>query len=540
MQFRNKFKALSLNRLYNITFLLIIILFIGFAILGGLIFSTQQKLIESHENRYRSYLLANELRQSSDDLTKFARTYVVTGDPKYEQFYFDILDIRNGIKERPESYERIYWDLVVADGMKPHPDTVAVPLVELMKNAGFTDAEFEMLSEAQKNSDGLVATEIIAMDAIKGILDQSGAELINSNETLNDLAERIMFDKDYHATKGRIMRPIDHFFELLDIRTKEAVDLYAEKQNNLLILIAAFLVSMIILLIGVFASTTRQLKQNEKHLEQLVLERTSELQASLNNLKFAQTQLVESEKMASLGELVAGVAHEINTPIGIGVTLASHLQKAIDRLETSHQAFGLTRNDFEKFIEDVANTAKILLTNMTRAGDLIKSFKQIAVDQSVQEMRVFKLNEYISEILLSLSSKFKHTKFSIIVNCSETLAINSYPSVIYQIITNLLMNSLIHGFSGMTEGCMTIDICRIEDRIRVIYNDTGNGMPPEIVDKIFDPFFTTNRGRGGSGLGLHIVYSLTTQVLSGTIECQSIMEEGTTFTIEFPCDQIFD
>jgi len=540
MQLRNNFKALSLNSLYNITFLLIIILFIGFALLGGLIFSTQQKLIESHETRYRSYLLANELRQSSDDLTKFARTYVVTGDPKYEQFYFDILDIRNGIKERPENYERIYWDLVVADGMKPHPDTAAVPLVELMKNAGFTDAEFEMLSEAQHNSDGLVNTEIIAMDAIKGILDQSGAELINSNETLNDLAERIMFDKDYHATKGRIMRPIDHFFEMLDVRTKEAVDLYAEKQNNLLILIAVFLVSMIVLLIGIFTGTTRQLKQNEKHLEQLVLERTSELQASLNNLKFAQTQLVESEKMASLGELVAGVAHEINTPIGIGVTLASHLQKAIDRLETSHQSVGLTRSDFENFIDDVANMAKILLTNMTRAGDLIKSFKQIAIDQSIQEMRVFKLNEYISEILLSLNSKFKHTKYSIIVTCPETLAVNSYPSVIYQIITNLLMNSLIHGFSGMTEGCVTIDICRIEDRIRIIYKDTGQGMSPEIVDKIFDPFFTTNRGRGGSGLGLHIVYTLTTQVLSGTIECQSLLGEGTTFTIEFPCDQIFD
>lgn len=186
--------------------------------------SSQTDVSRTYENQYRSYLLADELRQSSDDLTRLARTYVITGDAKYEVQYFDILDIRNGKKPRPADYHRIYWDFIAADLPKPRKDTVTVPLDELMKNAGFTDAEFKFLSQAQANSDGLVGLEVKAMNAVKGLFDNGSGQYTVNKDPDFKLARELMHSNDYHKFKANIMTPVDKFFVALENRTSTEIN----------------------------------------------------------------------------------------------------------------------------------------------------------------------------------------------------------------------------------------------------------------------------------------------------------------------------
>lgn len=199
-----------------------------------------QDVRKSHAARYDSYLLADELRQSSDDLTRLARTYVVTGDAKYEQQYWDVLAIRNGEKPRPQDYNRIYWDFMAVDGVKPRPDGTAVPLQKLMEQAGFTSDEFAKLKQAQANSDGLVKLETIAMNAVKGRFDDGKGNFTVQKDPDFELARKLMHSPEYHKYKADIMRPIDEFFVLLDRRTQGAVDLAqgAEERDRLLLLVS--------------------------------------------------------------------------------------------------------------------------------------------------------------------------------------------------------------------------------------------------------------------------------------------------------------
>jgi PAS domain S-box-containing protein len=277
-----------------------------------------------------------------------------------------------------------------------------------------------------------------------------------------------------------------------------------------------------------------QLTEYKDHLEELVLERTKELQESLNNLKKTQTKLVESEKMAALGSIVAGVAHEINTPVGIGVTAASYLQEETENFNRKFLSGNLTKHSFEKFLEMNIDSTRIILRNLSKAADLIQSFKLVAVDQSSMEMRDFEIREYTNEIVLSLNPQFRNTEFSLTVNCPQPVNIRSYPGSYSQVITNLIMNSFHHGFENRQKGVITIDIATKGEMVEVLYRDTGKGIPEEIRDKIFEPFFTTKRGQGGSGLGLHIVYNLVTQSLNGTIEYRQTDGEGAGFLITFP------
>ena len=186
--------------------------------------SASDEVARSADLRYRSYLLADELRQSSDDLTRLARTYAVTGDAKYEKQYFDILDIRNGKKPRPEHYERIYWDFVAAGIDKPQPDGATAPLQALMKEAGFSEQEFAKLKEAQNNSDALVKNETIAMNAVKGLFDDGTGQFTKKGDPDLELARKLTHDENYHKYKAQIMKPVDEFLELLDKRTSAAVE----------------------------------------------------------------------------------------------------------------------------------------------------------------------------------------------------------------------------------------------------------------------------------------------------------------------------
>lgn len=285
----------------------------------------------------------------------------------------------------------------------------------------------------------------------------------------------------------------------------------------------------------------QELVRLNKELNERVNQRTAELleanralKESLDKLQRTQNQLVQSEKMASLGSLVAGVSHEINTPIGIGVTGASLLDERTREIEDMFSTGILKRSDLEKYIQTAGETSASILSNLRRASELIQGFKQVAVDQSTEEKRMFKLREYIDEVLLSLRPRYKRTNHTISVQCSDDLELNSFPGAFMQIITNLVMNSLIHGFEKTDHGHITIDVEPVDTLIVFRYADNGKGIEQDIVKKIFDPFFTTKRGQGGTGLGLHIVYNLVTQTLNGEIECESTPGEKTEFTIRIP------
>ena len=213
----------TLRRLFTVSLVIGSIFALLFVIALYQVWQTQEEFEQVSEQRYKSYLLADELRQSSDDLTRLARTYVVSGDAKYEQQYMDILDIRNGKKPRPQNYERIYWDFVAAGDSKPRPDGETMALNDLMKKVGFSDQEFAKLNEAQKNSDALVKTEVIAMNAVKGLFDDGTGKFVSKGAPDMEMARKLMHSEEYHRYKAAIMKPVDEFFILLEQRTSGAV-----------------------------------------------------------------------------------------------------------------------------------------------------------------------------------------------------------------------------------------------------------------------------------------------------------------------------
>ena len=278
-----------------------------------------------------------------------------------------------------------------------------------------------------------------------------------------------------------------------------------------------------------------------RDLEERVEQRTRELaganqdlQEALEGLRRTQSQLVQSEKMAALGGLVAGVAHEINTPVGIGVTAVSHLGQKTREIRALYDKDEVRRADLEDYLAVAQETADMTLGNLERASELIRSFKKVAVDQTTEERRPFKVREYIDAILLSLRPRLKKTRHRVEVRCDPDLAVESYPGAFSQILSNFVLNSLTHAFNEGQEGRMVIEASASGGLLTLTYSDDGRGMEPEVLRRVFEPFFTTARSKGGSGLGLSIVYNLVTQTLGGAISCESAPGRGATFTVTVP------
>ncbi|MDA3812074.1 MAG: hybrid sensor histidine kinase/response regulator [Spirochaetaceae bacterium] len=282
---------------------------------------------------------------------------------------------------------------------------------------------------------------------------------------------------------------------------------------------------------------TRELFNLNKDLEKRVAERTSELESSIKVIKEAQAKLVQSEKMAALGGLVAGVAHEINTPVGVGITAASHMETATKDFEKLFEAEQMKKSDLQSFLSTTKEASRILLTNLTRAAQLIQGFKQVSVDQTAGGKRVINIKEYIDKILMSLHPKIKLTKHVIKIICQDKLMVNTFPGALSQILTNLIMNSLSHAYEEDYVGTITITIEKKNNFLEIEYKDDGKGIGKEFISHVFDPFFTTKRASGGTGLGLNIVYNLVTQKLNGQISCSSTVGEGTAFNFTIEIDK---
>ena len=270
-------------------------------------------------------------------------------------------------------------------------------------------------------------------------------------------------------------------------------------------------------------------------LNQELARRTTEAEEALARLRETQETLVQAEKLASLGALVGGVAHEINTPVGIALSCASHLADATTRLSALYRADDVAIDDFESYLATAADTAELILANCERAAELIRSFKQVAVDRTSSERRAFDLAVTITETLASLGPRLRQAGHQVSVACPPGLTMESYPGALSQVLTNLVMNSIIHAYDDGVAGHLTIAVERQAPRsIRIVYRDDGRGIAEEHRSRVFDPFFTTRRGSGGSGLGLHIVYNLVTGPLEGTVTVAARPGLGAEFVLTLP------
>lgn len=286
-----------------------------------------------------------------------------------------------------------------------------------------------------------------------------------------------------------------------------------------------------------FNQTLRKLKSVvRRHQQAEASARASARQAelALDDLQAAQKHLLQAQKMAALGSLVAGVAHEINTPVGITVTSASVLAHATDALQQAVAAGQVRKTDVLAYLATAQEASRLILSNSERAALLIQSFKQVAVDQTAEIRRAYALKAYIDEVIASLAPSLKRANARVLVQCPIGIVLDGYPGSLAQVLTNLVMNALTHAFEPGSPGSITIDANLVEERVELVFADDGRGIAAEHLDKIFDPFFTTRRGQGGTGLGLNVVHNIVSAQFGGTIEVSSQLGQGTRFTLRFP------
>lgn len=272
--------------------------------------------------------------------------------------------------------------------------------------------------------------------------------------------------------------------------------------------------------------------------QQDLVQRNKALAEALSNLRTTQEELVRTERLASLGGLVAGVAHEINTPLGVCVTAVSHLESELDLLVEDFEAGRLSPESVSFFIEAAKEAMNIVNTNMQRAAKLVASFKQISVDQTSEASRTVALHGYFQEVLVSLGPSLKNKPVEVKLDCPATLSLKTLPGALAQVVTNLIMNSVQHGFDGrpaeLGKGQVMISAEPRGDVVLIRYTDDGVGMDAASLEKLFDPFYTTKRGRGGSGLGAHIVFNLVTGPMGGRIKAISESGQGLRYEISLP------
>ncbi|MFZ6691957.1 PAS domain-containing sensor histidine kinase [Undibacterium sp. SXout20W] len=289
-------------------------------------------------------------------------------------------------------------------------------------------------------------------------------------------------------------------------------------------------------------AAAREILNLNANLELRVAERTTELQkknfelnCALETLNIAKDQLVQSEKLAALGALVAGVAHELNTPIGNSLTVASTQEEMIKKIASQIDT-GIKRSDLKNFLAEIGLATDILMRNLTRAGDLVTSFKHVAVDRTSSKRRKFSLSELTAEILLTMNPTLSQEKCRIDTDIDPTIILDSFPGPLGQVLINLINNAILHGFESFAVGTIRIYGHYSETgEIQISIHDNGKGIPADNLRRVFEPFFTTRLGQGGSGMGLHIVHNLVTGLLGGQIMVTSNQENaGTQFQITLP------
>ncbi|MEI8395787.1 MAG: HAMP domain-containing sensor histidine kinase [Rhodospirillaceae bacterium] len=364
-----------------------------------------------------------------------------------------------------------------------------------------------------------------------------------------------MLEIDFASTVS-FLRPFNTMFDGLSQRfdaiTAAAVadararaDQAGERANRtvLSLILVTLLAALAIAVVAWLAGRHQQkLRVTAEMLDALVTERTRELAArtadlevSLTRLREAQATLVMHEKMASLGGLVAGVAHEINTPIGVALTSVTMLTGRVEEIRDVWAAGKLRKSDFDVFLGVMIEGGALLQSNIERAAALVQTFKQVAADRTSETRRSFALRPYLTDVVTSLSPVYRKVGHKVSIDCPDGIEIDGYPGAFAQILSNFIMNSVVHGFHEEQTGQLSISVTERDDAsVELIYADDGLGIPADHAARVFDPFFTTRRGNGSTGLGLHIVYNLVTTRFGGSIRMESEAGAGTRFILHFP------
>ena len=279
---------------------------------------------------------------------------------------------------------------------------------------------------------------------------------------------------------------------------------------------------------------TEALRASERLLEGRVNERTAELSATVDRLKQTQAELVQAEKLASLGSLVAGVAHELNTPIGTALTTASTLEDDSLAFQRTLAGGGLKRSALEAFLQRSVDMGALLVRSCHRAAELITSFKRVAVDQTSEQQREFDLLDLVQDNLAALRPSFKNAKWTFAIDVPAGIICDGYPGPLGQVLTNLIQNAAVHAFTADARGGLTISAAQTGNMVDLIVSDNGKGMSAGTLSHVFEPFFTTRLGQGGSGLGLAICHNIVGGLLGGVLTATSELGVGTRFTVHFP------
>jgi signal transduction histidine kinase len=270
-------------------------------------------------------------------------------------------------------------------------------------------------------------------------------------------------------------------------------------------------------------------------LLELLRRRWFDLATKIDELEVTRGELIQSEKMASLGRMVAGFAHEINTPVGVAVGAVSHSEGTVSRLDKLLSQEEVTEEALRCELDDLRQSGALAMANLRRAAHLVQSFKRTSVDQGSEQVRPFDLRELIDDVLFALNGQLKKMPIQVEVDCAADLQLLGKPGLVQQLLTNLLLNSMLHGFdSGKQAGKIRVQATCANGTLHIVFSDDGCGIAPDVLSHIFEPFYTTRRGEGGSGLGLYICYNIVAPELGGSIQCSSTLRQGCRFDIRFP------
>jgi len=488
--------------------------------------------------------MADKLRQSSDDLTHFARTYVITNNQTYKQQYYETLDIRNGKIPRPLMYESIYWDLNKDIRDKRHPNDKSVALKTLFNNLPYTKDELALLTLSEKNSNDLVNLEVEAFNAMIGKYKDDKNQYTITKKPDQNYAIKLLHSKEYYQAKHKIMNPIDNFMIMLNSRTKEQTDAINDKIKitYILFIISIFILTMSNIFIYRFLS-----KQEAKKLEkEVTLSKTlqtlsTELEESNSKLKSANQdleqrveeevtknrekdqQLFETAKMAALGEMIGNIAHQWRQPLST-ISMESHNILVDIELEM------LDENTLKETSLNIIKQTQYLSQTIDTFRDFVKEKKEVK-EVILQES----IDRTLHIISATLQNNFIELQNNI--NYDDPIKITLIESELSQVIINIFNNAKdILLEKNIKDKWIKISLEKTNIQVIIAIEDNGGGIAKDIMPKIFEPYFTTKHKSQGTGLGLHISYKLVVDSLKGKLYAKNT-ENGTKLFIELPLIQ---
>jgi len=527
-------------------------LFLLFTLLFGFYVYTEKQIDRAHELRLQSFRLADELRQSSDDLTRMVREYVVTGNPLYKQHYLEILDIRDGRKARPLNYHNVYWDLVLSDNVRPRPNGKEAPLIELMRQADFTKEEFFKLAQAKINSDQLTKTEFRAMALIESTHPTSDKNYRKALE--------LVFGASYSRAKADIMVPIGEFYELMDTRTLEKVVTAENTATLMRIIVIVFGLLLIFILLyasraldnilgcsvdrlygyiarfgkGDFSEVIKVhhegknsildwLSQMQTNLAKIDTQR-NQAEEELKQYQNQLEQLVEERTLASLvakNAFIASMNHELRTPLNAIIGFSGVLKK---------EMAGTLNEKQKEYLSRIHKAGKRLLSMISDVID-ISELESGNIPVIAEQ---FSLRTLLEEVLEEEAVRMVKRGLQSRLEMEEEYPIYTDRRRLKQSIENYLSNAI--KFSE--KGIITIRARQLNDWLEVEISDEGIGIDNQYFDKLFQPFERLESRlkvpAGGAGLGLYLTKKIVTDLMKGEVYFRSEVEKGSTFGLRIP------